>query len=116
MSRHLEDDVHSASARRALDSVQVTGVAMAQYDVRSLRANQFEAFVAAAGTDDAHAVRARHLDGGDADTSGRAVDENRFGRPRCRALKERAARRGVRDTERRALRERYARRQRMNLV
>ena len=115
MSRHLENQVGSASAGRTFDRVEITRVAMTHDDVRALRANELEACVRTARGDDAHAMRTRDLNGRDSYAARCAVHEDRFGRPRAGALKKRAVRRRVRNAQRGALRERHARGQTMHL-
>ena len=83
-------------------------------DVGAVLAHRREAGVRPAAADHREAARVRELDAGDADAAGRAVDEHRFARLRVRALEQRAVGGAVRHAERRALRERRARRQRMD--
>ena len=88
---------------------------MVDDDVGAVLPHRGEAFVGAAAADDLQPARVRELDGGKADAARRAVNENGLARLRIRAVKERAVRRAVRDAERRALCERRARRQTMEL-
>ena len=62
---HLEDEVDTASVGCAHDGVEIVGVAVVDGEVHALFAQQLQALVGAAAAEDAHAVRARQLDGGD---------------------------------------------------
>src|SRR6201999_1579565 len=77
-------------------------------DVGALREHDVERWRRSAGANDPHAMTARELDGRDADGASGAMNQHRLARLALTALKERAIRRGVRNTERRALRERHA--------
>src|SRR6185312_15355954 len=71
-------------------------------------ADRLQTFLAAAGAEHANAVRVRDLRRGQADAACRAVDQHGLAGFRLRFVEERAIRRRVRHAHRRALAERDA--------
>ena len=100
---------------RAHDRVEVVRFPVVDHDVSAVLAHRLRDPRRFRRSDHRHAVRVRDLHGGDADAAARAVHEDGFAGPRLGALEERAERGAVRHAERRALRERHARGQPMEL-
>ena len=113
---HFQDDVDAASAGGAHDVVEVAGRRVVEHVIRAVLAHRRQAAVGAAGADDRDAVRAGDLHGGEADAAGGPVHQHGFAGPRGGAMKQRAVRRRVGHTHRRALSERDRRRQAVDVV
>ena len=83
--------------------------------MRALLAHKVAPFIRPACPDHLHTGSASKLNSGDTDAAARSVNENSLARSGLGSLKQSAIRSRIRDVDRRALRVRDLRRQRMRL-